>query len=224
MCLLFQLRRLWSFFLNASPLSCPSTGADTCADMRLQIQNIGHQYQWYLVLVPVVLAAKKFIFYFLTFVLNKRRLQYETNAQKRESLAFSQSGSPCQGLAGSISSLVYGTPGTGLLLGALGFILISPSFYHLRFLFSSDTKRGWIVSALDSASPPRSSSSCPSWPSWGRGWLLYRRINIAIFSDALASLALMVVTFWLTHRNWRLAILHVFAPPLSYSRCLRKGP
>ena len=48
MCLLFQLRRLWSFFLNASPLSCPSTGADTCADMRLQIQNIGHQA------VPVV--------------------------------------------------------------------------------------------------------------------------------------------------------------------------
>ena len=32
MCLLFQLRRLWSFFLNASPLSCPSTGAE-CGHM-----------------------------------------------------------------------------------------------------------------------------------------------------------------------------------------------
>ena len=31
-----------------------------------------------------------------------------------------------------------------------------------------------------------------------------------LFWDALASLALMVVTGWLTHRNWRLAILHVW--------------
>ena len=59
-----SIEKALKFFLNASPLSCPSTGADTCADMRLQIQNIGHQYQWYLVLVPVVFAAKKFIFNF----------------------------------------------------------------------------------------------------------------------------------------------------------------
>ena len=47
--------------------------------------------------------------------------------------------------------------------------------------------------------------------------------SIYIFSDALASLALMIICNWLTDRNWRLAISHVWQFLHHPSRILSGG-
>ena len=48
------------------------------------------------------------------------------------------------------------------------------------------------------------------WIWWGQLQTPLRESRLKIFSDALASLALMIVTDWLSNRNCRLAISHVW--------------
>ena len=88
------------------------------------------------------------------------------------------------------------------------------------------TAKSWAIASRKAIAP--SSLHCAlhcirmMWPTMPTcPWLIWRSLRMrivfvweALFSDALASLALMVVTDWLTHwltdRNCRLAISHVW--------------